>query len=152
MPVFGPIGTLVCSASGCTCTGGSGTTCSPCTIPNENLTISWVNLLVGNGSDTLVYSAGTWSTGCSGGAGTGNQLIFTLFCTSGSIEFRVYYFISGSCPTGQITYCSNLLASPRKLTLASYTCGAGFTLVFTETSLSCPAVTGSGFTSFTITL
>jgi hypothetical protein len=118
------------------------------------LTISWVNPLVGNGSDTLVYNrAGpTWATGCSGGAGVGNQLLFKLLCTQGQIELRVYYFVSGSCPTGQSNYCSNLRTTGFQLFLSSYTCGSGFTLVFSSTASSCPTISGSGFTSFVVTL
>lgn len=128
--------------------------CSPCAIPKQDLTISWVNPLAGNGSDTLVYNATgpSWATGCSGGAGIGNQLIFKLFCTGGQIELRVYYFVSGSCPTGQSSYCSNLRSSPSQLVLASYVCGSGFTLNFTLTSATCPTVAGSGFTNFAVTL
>jgi hypothetical protein len=137
----------------CGC-GTPSTTCSPCNIPDQDLVISWVNPFAGNGSDTLVYSSSgpSWATGCSGGVGIGNQLIFKLFCTGGQIELRVYYFVSGSCPTGQSNYCSNLRATGSKITLASYTCGAGFTLNFTCTTASCPTLAGSGFTNFTVTL
>jgi hypothetical protein len=128
-------------------------TCTPCTIPAQNLTISWVNVLGGNGSDTLVYASSgpIWSTGCSGGMGAGNQLIFRLSCTNGSIELRVYYFLSGTCPSGESAYCSNLLPLGSQLVLSSYTCGVGFTLMFTVTPSSCPELSGSGFTSFVIT-
>jgi hypothetical protein len=47
--------------------GGGVTTCSPCSIPNENLTLSWTNPLSGNGSATMTYAPGispTWTTGC----------------------------------------------------------------------------------------
>lgn len=125
--------------------------CLPCSIPRKDLTIAWVNPLAGNGSDTLVYTApGTWATGCSGGAGVGNQLLFKLFCTGGQIELRAYYFVSGSCPTGQSNYCSNLRTVGSQLIPDSHTCSP-FSMAFTETTLSCPTITGSGFTSFTIT-
>jgi len=130
-------------------------TCSPCAIPQQDLTISWVNVLEGNGSDTLVYGSGpTWATGCSGGEGIGNQIIFKLFCTGGQVELRVYYFVSGSCPTGQSNYCSNLRDAGSKLTLALYVCGSGFTFVFTcnSESSSCPILAASGFTQVTVTL
>jgi hypothetical protein len=137
--------------------GGSGSLsfpCSPCTIPDQSLTISWVNPLAGNGSDTLVYSTSgpSWATGCSGGAGVGNQLLFKVFCTGGQIELRVYYFVSGSCPTGQSNYCSNLRSQGSQLILSHYTCGSGFTLVFSLTTQSCPTLSASGFTSFVISL
>lgn len=142
--------------SPCCCGGGTPScTCSPCAIPEQNLTISWVNPLAGNGSDTLVYGGSCsngWTTGCSGGAGTGNQLIFQLTCVGGATVLKVIYFTSGSCPTGQRASCANNQSSPFTLTLASHTCGSGFTLVFTVSNSGCPAVAGSGYTSFTITL
>jgi hypothetical protein len=151
LPAFAVGGRWVAERGG---TGSPSFLCSPCTIPNQNLTISWVNPLAGNGSDTLVYnpSGPTWATGCSGGAGVGNQLLFTLLCTGGQIELRVIYFVSGSCPTGQSNYCSNLRTTGSQLFLSSYTCGSGFTMVFTSTTQSCPTISASGFTSFVITL
>jgi len=151
LPAFAVGGRWVAERGG---TGSQSFPCLPCTIPNQNLTISWVNPLAGNGSDTMVYNSSgpTWATDCSGGAGVGNQLLFKLLCTGGQIELRVYYFVSGSCPTGQSNDCSNLRTQGSRLILSSYTCGSGFTLVFTSTTLSCPTISGSGFTSFTITL
>jgi hypothetical protein len=149
LPAFAVGGRWVAERGG---TGSQSFACSPCAIPNQNLTISWVNPLAGNGSDTLVYNATgpSWATGCSGGAGVGNQLLFKLFCTGGQIELRVYYFVSGSCPTGQSNYCSNLRTQGSQLVLSHYTCGSGFTLTFTSTTQSCPTLSGSGFTSFVV--
>jgi hypothetical protein len=151
LPAFAVGGRWVAERGG---TGSQSFPCLPCTIPNQNLTISWVNPLAGNGSDILVYNSSgpTWASGCSGGTGVGNQLLFELLCTRGQIEFRVYYFISGSCPTGQTNYCSNLRANGSQLILSSTTCGSGFTLVFTSTNQSCPTISGSGFSSFIVTL
>ena len=131
--------------------GGAGgvVPCSPCAIPASDLTISWTNILSGNGSDTLVYTGGAspiWQTGCSG---DGDAVIFRLGCASGSIELRVYYFTSGSCPTGESSYCSNLLSSPRGLTLSSHDCSP-FSLTFT-CGAACSVLQGAGYTSFTVT-
>jgi hypothetical protein len=151
LPAFAVGGRWVSERAG---TAGQSFPCSPCAIPARNLTISWVNPLTGNGADTLIYNSSgpSWATGCSGGAGAGNQLIFKLLCTGGTIEFRVYYFVSGTCPTGQSDYCSNLRPTGAQLLLSNYTCGSGFTLVFATTTESCPTIGGSGFTSFVITL
>ena len=129
-----------------------GEACSPCVIPYQDLAISWVNPLTGNGSDTLAFDPATmtWSTGCSGG-GT-NPLQFKLLCTSGQIELRVYYFTSGQCPGGQSSDCTNLAAGTRMLDLVSVTCGAGFMLVFTLTNTSCPALAALGYTGFTVSM
>ena len=80
---------------GCCC--GSGVPCGSCTIPASDLTLSWTNPIIGNGSTPLVYSAGptTWTSACT------NQLLFQLACIGGVSVLIVTYYISGSCPTGQ---------------------------------------------------
>jgi len=124
-------------------------TCSPCSIPEQNLTLSWVNLISGNGSTSLVYSNTgppvSWTSACT------NGLLYKLLCTGGEVEFRVIYFTAGSCPSGTQQYCSNLRVTPFGLTLSSYTCSP-FSMTFLSKSAACPAITGSGYTQFTITL
>lgn len=135
--------------SPCCCTSGGGSTsCSPCNIPNTNLTIGWANSFSGPGSDTLVYSSAgpIWQTGCSG---AGASVIFSFGCSGGGIELRVYYFTAGSCPGGTSTYCSNLIGSPRALVLASYSCGPPLSLSFTLTG--CVFLVAGGYTGFTVT-
>lgn len=131
---------------GCGCCAGGPPVlpCSPCNIPKETLTLSYTNILFGNGSTPLLFSSPTWLSACV----FGNN--FQLSCTGGAIELRGYFYISGSCPTGVSNYCSNLGAPPLQLTLASHTCSP-FSLTFTLTSASCPALIQSGWTSFTIT-
>ena len=87
----------------CNCTG-TGAVCSPCNIPQFNLTLSYTNVLYGNGTATLVYGfpPSRWISRCS------NGLTYELLCTSGTIELRVIYYTAGSCPTGTAQYCSNL--------------------------------------------
>ncbi len=129
--------------------GGGRISCSPCTIPASDLTISWTNSLNGNGSDTLVYSLAPspiWQTGCSG---DGDAVIFRLGCASGSIELRVYFFTTGLCPSGDSTYCSNLESSPHSLTLSLYDCSP-FSLTFT-CGAACSFLQAAGYMSFTIT-
>ena len=140
----GGIGWLACG-----CCGGSNTyACSPCAIPEQNLTISWVNILSGDSSATMIYTTGptAWKTGCVDGG-----LIFELSCNSGSIELRATFFLSGECPTGESNYCSNFGVPPLALTLSSYTCSP-FSLTFTVGEDGCPTIYGAGNTTFTITL
>ncbi len=124
----------------------AGYPCGLCLIPLTNLTVSWANPILGNGAATLVYS-GTpttqWSSTCA------NQLIFELLCTHGQVEFRVYYFLSGSCPDGQSQYCSTTRSPPYELTQTSLTCSP-FLLICTMTSASCPNLAASGYTGFTV--
>ena len=122
-------------------------TCSPCSVPQQNLTVSWVNTLSGNGQTTLAYAASpvSWTSGCS------NRLRFKLLCTGGHLEFRTIYWTSGACPgPGQTQYCSNLRAAPFGLTLSSYTC-TPLSLTFTVSSSACPAISASGYASFIVT-
>ncbi len=124
-------------------------TCSPCSIPEENLTVSWTNLIGGNGSATMTYSStpsNNWKTGCCDGG-----LYFELLCTAGTIELRAYFFTSGSCPTGTTEYCSNLESSPLELTLSSHTC-TPFSLTFSVSGSDCPTLYGDGNTQFTVTV
>ena len=127
--------------------GSIGLPCSPCSLPATNLTLSWTNPLLGNGSATMTYSASPqeWMTGCCDGG-----LYFELFCTGSSIELRAYFFTSGSCPTGTTSYCSNLGSAPLELTLSSHTCSP-LSLRFTVSGTDCPALFSDGNTAFTVT-
>jgi hypothetical protein len=128
-------------------TGGRGTTtCTPCNIPSEDLTITWTNILTGNGSATMTFGTGpTWQTGC-----VDSGLQFLLSCENGSIELRAIFFVSGSCPTGSTNYCSNLRTSPLTLTLTSYICSP-IILTFAVSEVGCPEVYEEGNTQFIIT-
>jgi hypothetical protein len=126
--------------------GQSGYPCGQCQIPRKNLTVSWTNLILGNGSTTLVYSGGPttqWISACM------NQLLYELICTQNEVEFRVYYFLSGSCPSGQSQYCSTIRSNPYSLTQSNLTCSP-FLLTCTVTSASCPNLATYGYTGFTI--
>lgn len=128
--------------------GFSSTSCLPCNIPNEDLTVSWVNLLSGDGSATMTYTTGpsAWTASC-----VDDGLIFKLGCNSGNIELRVTFFIAGDCPDGESDFCSNLGVPPLALTSGSYTCSP-FSLSFAVSEDECPAVYGGGNTQITITL
>ena len=71
--------------------GGGSLACSPCNIPAQNLILSWVNAISGNGSTALTYATApaSWTSGCS------NGLIYKLLCTGGEVELRVIYFTAG---------------------------------------------------------
>jgi hypothetical protein len=131
--------------------GGSGTsvtTCEPCNIPNEDLTVSWTNVILGDGSATLHYTSGPslWKSDCVDGG-----VIFQLQCTGTSIEFRGIFFIEGECPTGTASYCSNVRIAPLKLTLVSTTC-TPFSATFSVDGTNCPTLFGDGNTTFVISL
>jgi hypothetical protein len=134
---------------GATTPGGGTVTCLPCGIPASSLTISWTNILTGNGSASMTFSdspTNTWSTGC-----CDNGLEFELFCTGGTVELRAIYFTSGSCPTGTTSFCSNQHSSPAQLTLSAHTCSP-FSMTFTCSSSGCPALFSAGNTQFVVTL
>jgi hypothetical protein len=131
--------------------GGGTISCSPCAMPLEDLTISWVNLLSGNGSATLVYNglvvSPAWTTGCVDGG-----LQFHLACVDGISELQGIFWVSGVCPTGDSTeYCSNLREEPLLLTLSESTCSP-FSLTYTVGEDGCPTLYSFGNSSFTVTL
>jgi hypothetical protein len=123
--------------------------CSPCQIPETDLTLSWTNAFTGNGSTTLFYPGGVgpWaSTGC-----PDNGLEFSLGCTAGTIELKAFYFVVGACPSGTTDYCSNLRPPTRQLDLIASTCSP-FSLTFQVGSGDCPTLFGFGNTNFVVTL
>ena len=125
-------------------TTSAGFPCGSCRIPKSNLTVSWTNYLIGDGSTTLVYSPpSTWQSACT------NDAIYQLGCNDGQVELRVIYFISGVCPTGQSQYCSNLRSSPFALTETGLTCGDSFLMTLT-CGAACSNLSTSGYTSFTV--
>lgn len=131
----------------CCCSGGGGYTCGSCTIPQTNLTVDYTNLILGNGSATLVYSSSPttqWESACT------NQLLYLLVCTQNQVEFRVYYFVSGSCPTGQSQYCSTIRSNPFRLVQTSLTCSPSFDLECDVTGTSCPNLSSNGYTHFSV--
>ena len=127
--------------------GGGGATlpCSPCAIPQKNLTLSWTNNLLGPGSGTLVFTPpGQWRSTCI------NQMLFELACAGAMVQLSVTYFPSGACPSGQSQSCTSLGSAPFALTLASFSCSP-FLLHFTVNSAGCPALWSNGYTALTIT-
>jgi hypothetical protein len=126
--------------------GQTGYPCGQCQIPRKNLTVSWTNLILGNGSTTLVYSSSPttqWISACT------NQLLYELVCTQNQVEFRVNYFLSGSCPSGQSQFCSTIRSNPSSLTQTNLTCSP-FLLTCTVTSASCSNLATYGYTGFTV--
>ena len=127
---------------------GATTSCNPCNIPNEDLTISWTNSIAGNGSATLVYSCpGSWGVQC-----VDENLTFALFCEEGTgIVLRASFYISGTCPTGGTEYCSNDNAIPLNLVLSASECSP-FSLTFSVLDTNCPVLYSVGNTQFVVTL
>ena len=128
--------------------GNGSLACAPCSIPKKNLTVSWTNSLSGNGSTALIYTPSplAWASPCS------NGLQFALLCTANQVEFRVKFWVTGTCPgPGNTQFCSNLRPPPYGLTMSSYSCSP-FSMTLQPTSSTCQTVTSSGYTQFTITL
>jgi hypothetical protein len=119
--------------------------CAPCPIPQKDLTVSWTNSLVGSGSAPLVFRPpGQWNSACS------NQLLYSLTCPGGQVQFAVTYFLTGTCPTGQKQSCVSPGHNPFALLLTSSSCSPLF-LRYQCTSQICPALGNEGYSSFTIT-
>lgn len=119
--------------------------CSPCNLPRQNLTISWKNNLVGNGSAALAFvPPGQWISACA------NQLVFSLLCPGRGTQFNVTYFLSGTCPGGQSQSCTSPGSDPFGLLLSSYSCSP-FLLQYSINSNICPVLWANGYSTFTIT-
>jgi hypothetical protein len=129
---------------GCCGCGGGSLSCSPCDIPQNDLTVSYVNPIIGNGSWTLTYTApDTWISACT------NGLTSQLSCLNNVLVFKVCYYSGGGC-TGAQTCCSSANAAPFTLLLSTYTC-TPLSLKYTTSSGGCPTLFSSGYTSFTVT-
>jgi hypothetical protein len=125
--------------------GQAPLSCWPCPIPRHDLTVSWVNPVIGNGSTTLTYAApGQWNSGCVHG------VLYSLTCPGSILQFSITYFLSGPCPSGQSQSCSTAGVPPFSLTLSSYTCSP-FSLVYNISDASCPVLGSSGYSQFTVT-
>lgn len=119
--------------------------CGACAIPKRNLTVTWHNGIIGDGSTPLIFTApSTWISACS------NQLLYQILCNAGAIEFRVIYFITGACPSGQSQFCSTLGNNPLKLIRDSLVCGPNFDMEVSLTNASCPNLWGNAYTGFSV--
>lgn len=133
------------TGKGCGCCV-SGCSCGSCTIPAGDLTVSWTNVIFGDGSILMPQSSICgWATSvCS------HNVLFQLLCTSFlTIEFRVIYFVSGVCPTGQSDYCSTERFSPKQLVRTGLTCGSPF-LMTISCDTACSNLQARGYTGFTV--
>jgi hypothetical protein len=119
--------------------------CMPCNIPKKNLTLSWSNVMIGDGATPLVFVApGQWNSACT------NELLFSLTCPGSSLTLSVTYFLSGYCPTGQSQSCLSPGYDPFTLSLESSSCSP-FYLHYTVTGAGCPVLWSNGYASFSIT-
>lgn len=119
-----------------------GFDCGTCLVPERNLTLSWTNLITGDGSTTLTFNGVSgWSSACV------NNLEFSLGCDASSVVFSITYFLSGACPDGQAAICSTRSGG---LIEEGLTCGDDFLMTVSLTSSTCPQIAGSGYTGFTI--
>jgi hypothetical protein len=124
--------------------GPSEFVCGTCSIPSRDLTVSWTNDTLGDGSTTLVFSApNVWKSGCV------DNVFYRLLCTDNEVEFQVVYFLSGSCPSGESQYCSTIRSSPFRLVQTGLTCGDPF-LLTCSCGVACPDLAVNGYTSFTV--
>lgn len=126
---------------GCTPAG-----CSPCDLPQRNLTVATHTHFGDATPATMVYTPpGTWASGCT------NGMLYFIACVAGVVQFKVRYFVSGGCPGGQSQECVSGGTNPYGLTLSSYTCSGPFQLNYAVNDPGCPALADNGVTGFTVT-
>lgn len=111
------IGGLWVADRGC----GSSAVCLLCPswIP-RNLTISWTNLAVGNGSALLTYLGGCrWESGCD--ASSSAQVKIFLDGSGGTPKLTIDAYSGAAC-TSLIVECRSDLGSPTRLLAVSARC------------------------------
>lgn len=127
-----------------TCVCGTTTfPCFPCDLPEQDLTLDYTNVIIGNGSTTLYYIPNTWTSQCD------NGLIYRAGCTGGVLGFQITYFISGTCPTGQTQVCFTGGGNGSRLIRSTTTCSP-LSVLYTTGSGDCTFLYNSGYRSFTI--
>jgi len=147
-------GPFMLATVGCSCCGPGFSVCGTCSIPAEDLTLTYTNIILGNDTTTLVYSMvggqPYWISACRPVAGSMTAwYTAALTCVAGNLIFSFTLATNNICTTGLATCASNL--SPNfKLTLVSITCGASFSAEYT-TVPSCPGIEAPGFITMTIT-
>jgi hypothetical protein len=130
------------------CCCGKTTTCGSCSPPQKNLTVSWVNATLGNGSTTLTLTGpNTWLTSC---AGPGGIYTFSLSCVSNVLTFKVTKTTSGSCPSGPTVFCSNASGPPAELNQQACCPGSGLAFSLDYAVGNCAVLFGDGFTQFSV--
>ena len=92
------------------CCGGTGPPptscggCQPCFVPDVDLTLSWINGTLGNGSCTLIYdsSTETWNSGC-----VANNMKYRYVCYStGFCTDLIVTSHDATCPASPHNSCS----------------------------------------------
>ncbi len=137
----------------CCCGGTPIISCTPCNLPQANLTISWTNAFVGPGSLVMTWNGLTlpgtaaWVSVCSFVAVTlGVRYSFTCFGL-----LKVEYWVSGGpCPGAGSVNCSYTGAPGFVLPLASHTCSP-LSMTFDSRTATCPGLTGVGYLEFVVT-
>ncbi len=120
----------------------AGLSCTPCDIPYTNLSLAYVNALVGSSSTAMTWNGLTgllaaWSTTCLLAGSTR----ITLLCIAGINTLEVLTYSGGAC-TGLVEVCD--------LAPVSSTCSP-LSLAFTVNALVCPGAYTNGWRSFTVT-
>lgn len=127
--------------------------CGACDLPFEDLTLSYVNTIAGNGTVTLVPGGGTtWTSACVK-IGSTSWYQFTWSCISGTMVLSVSKYSTSGCLTPSNTCASNSSSSTKLITVSTscspldyeYSVGPYPALP------SCGYLSVDGFTTFEIT-
>ena len=91
--------------------------CSPCGIPQKDLTLSWTSTRWGPGSTTLAYSSASQNWTARAKIGSIIPITCLLTCNAGTIDFAYDFYGEGGLPCTVIP-----TAYTQTVRLVSYTC------------------------------
>jgi hypothetical protein len=130
---------------GCQCGPQNETLCIPCSIPKQDLVLSWTNPVYGNGSTSLIYQGSGWKSDCA------VQMIYYLDCpNAGGIQFTWTYH--SACPSAPLFGCGSIYGSTfpsvPNMRLDAYSCSPLYLRYVTH---ECHIGASLGYTSWTVT-
>lgn len=149
MPSPFSLGTVGCGGT-CGCQTGCPLECNGCCIP-EGAFVTWANTISGPSAASLTYVGGaTFDSGCIAIGGLTGYYRILLTCDAGALKLTVSRYSDSGCTT-LVASCNSSAANPNRLIFqaASFTCDPLFAR-YTLSAVSCPGISGQGFTAFTV--
>lgn len=136
-----------------------------CTIPLQNLTLSWINSIFGNGNTPLAYNGNpispVWQSACIalGGLISASWSLACQVVLGVSYTTLTFSGFGGTTCAGSPAQCTGTVPGGSGATslnlVAGYTCGPAISITWDASSgvtTYCSNATASGFTSFSVTI
>ena len=143
--IVGPHGS---TGKGCGTCGAAMCTCGTCTIPQANLTLSYSNLIIGDGTTPLVYASGARPASGIRAARTNCTVSTDLHGRASRVPGVL--LLPAPAPPARASIVPTSDRPPNGLTQTGLTCGSAFLLACTVNSSSCPNIATYGYTGFAV--